>query len=47
MALEFFRAGRGFTNWARCLGFDYEAFEDVVGRVGALVLSSPEPLSRF
>ena len=47
MALEFLRAGRGVTNWPRCLGFDYEAFVDVVGRVGVLVFSSSEPLSRF
>ena len=36
MALEFFRAGPGVANWARCLSFDYEAFGDVVGSVGVI-----------
>ena len=36
VAVEFFRAGRGVADWARCLGFHYEAFGDMVGRVGVI-----------
>ena len=36
VAMKFFRAGRGVTDWARGLGFDNEAFGNMVGRVGVI-----------
>ena len=42
VALEFFRAGRGVADWARGIGFDYEAFGNVVRRVGV-----PKALSTY
>ena len=45
VAMEFFGAGRGVADWTRSLGFDYEAFGDVVGRI-AVVRGRTVPLHR-
>lgn len=36
VAMEILGADRGVADWTRGLGFDYEAFGDVVRRVGVI-----------